>query len=643
MNMPKLGILKLYKEKKVTLGKGIWPMRGIAVLSTTALLLAVTNTLGDSGIFELDGNAVTTTNSTTTHDWDQVHTDAVANNTSTSGASAVSFVHDVTNTTADTEFTGGGSKDVSGIQKGPWLWNSSKPQAKDDIADAFAAAYSVNGHTFLYFGMDRYDNSGDATVGFWFFQDSAVGLNGAKQGAGTHFTGIHTDGDLLLVADFSTGGSNPTINAWRWSGSDASGSLQSIPVPGGTAFAIVNGSTTVAPWAFLDKSGTKINNVGAFLAGELFEGGVDLNMLFSGNVPCFSKFMGETRSSTSASATLSDFSGPTSFPLCGLAISKGCGTPAVTADRAGINYPVNGLVKNTGIGTLYSTRVFDTFTTPSGTQTARTVSNNTTTPAGCDPAGPNCTTSANYGTDTLGAGETGTWSDSVTTKLASTSDSAFAQASLTSGLVPDGKCSLSGAGTTCVVEDGTVISTENLTAGTGGAGSGGIATATCTSSFSTALSVTKNCGVPAGFINTNDPALAGVVLSAASNVVSLTVNVSGQVCNAANAASVVTGVQLTDTPTSGTAKTISIGTLNPGDCVKYVDHYTPSNIDSVVNGVGGAGTGAGRYFFNDLVTISAATADFGSLTTISGGACDKTFGCASASCPICQGSGECTP
>jgi hypothetical protein len=237
-------------------------------------------------------------------------------------------------------------------------------------------------------------------------------------------------------------------------------------------------------------------------------------------------------------------------------------------------------VKNTGVGTLFHARVFDTFTTPSGSQTAITVSNNTTSPAGCDPATPGCTKSTNYGTDTLGAAETATWSDSVTTTVSSTSDSAFAQASLISSLIPDGKCSPSGAGSTCTVEDNTVISTQTLM--------GGTATATCTSSFSTTLSVTKNCGVPAGFINAGDPAVTGVVLSASSNVVSLTVNVLGKVCNAANAPSVVTGVSLTDTLTSGTAKTISIGTLKPGDCVNYVDHYTPTNIDHVISGVEGA-------------------------------------------------------
>src|SRR5207245_3282880 len=102
----------------------------------------------------------------------------------------------------------------------------SKPQAKDDIAHAFAAAYTLtNGDTAIYFGMDRFDNSGDATAGFWFFQDSTVGLGGAKSGSGTHLTGHHMDGDLLIVADFSIGGGASAIQVFKWVGDDATGTV----------------------------------------------------------------------------------------------------------------------------------------------------------------------------------------------------------------------------------------------------------------------------------------------------------------------------------------------------------------------------------------------------------------------------------
>ena len=151
------------------------------------------------GTFELDANVTagvlgSTGSTTTSHDWDQVFAENQA--ASTSGAVASSFVTDLVNSNADDIFTGGGSKDTLGIQGGQWLFTGSKPQAKNDITHAYAAAYTdpANGHLVLYVGLDRYDNSGDATVGFWFFrnqqgQDPTVTTNG-----GHPFTGTHADG-----------------------------------------------------------------------------------------------------------------------------------------------------------------------------------------------------------------------------------------------------------------------------------------------------------------------------------------------------------------------------------------------------------------------------------------------------------------
>src|SRR3954471_16380948 len=81
-----------------------------------------------TSVLELDGNATTTT----THDWDQVFADNNATPPPVSGALASAFVNDAFNSRADDIFTGGGSKDVQGIQQGRWLFTDSKPQAKDD-------------------------------------------------------------------------------------------------------------------------------------------------------------------------------------------------------------------------------------------------------------------------------------------------------------------------------------------------------------------------------------------------------------------------------------------------------------------------------------------------------------------------------
>jgi hypothetical protein len=133
------------------------------------------------------------------------------------------------------------------------------------------------------------------------------------------------------------------------------------------------------------------------------------------------------------------------------------------------------------------------------------------------------------------------------------------------------------------------------------------------------------------------------------------VSYSGQVCN--NGVSQVTGIGLTDTPSSGPTANPSIGTLpactsfdasgnctetDANNCKSYSSNYVPTNIDMVVSGIGGASTGQGRYFWNDAATITSATATVGTLNKLSSGPYTGTYGGASASCPICQGTGECT-
>ena len=262
-------------------------------------------------LFELDGNATTQT----THDWDQIFVDATvpappgehgfrcpSTGGATSGADACSFISDLSNSRDDDIFTGGGSKDTLGIQQGPWLFTDSKPQAKDDITHAYAAAYTAsNGDVILFAGLDRFDNSGDATAGFWFFHN-AIGEGTVTKGNGTGpFTGTHSDGDILLVSDFTIGGSVATVTVFKWVGDDATGSLVPVGSVPNTTFAIVNGSATpTGGWSFTNKSGET-----SFAHGEFLEEGINLTGLGLGG--CFSSFLAETRSSQSATATLSDF------------------------------------------------------------------------------------------------------------------------------------------------------------------------------------------------------------------------------------------------------------------------------------------------------------------------------------------------
>ena len=94
-------------------------------------------------------------------------------------AFASTFIPDPVSSAEDSFYTGGGSKDVRDIPAWAYGTTNDVIPDKDDIADAFAAAYTDpdDDHTIIYFGIDRYDNNGDAETGFWFFQD-LVSLDG---------------------------------------------------------------------------------------------------------------------------------------------------------------------------------------------------------------------------------------------------------------------------------------------------------------------------------------------------------------------------------------------------------------------------------------------------------------------------------
>ena len=310
---------------------------GLALVAPTAQAVHELN------LIELDGNAVT--DNPAYDDWDSVCKKITIDNdpvtdpvnapeglipdecgsagplltSNTANAWAADGAHNAT------IFTGGGSKDPLTVAGWKWKDQLGGLPDKDNLEHAFAARYSILNNVsdpvcgtndtatncdVLFFGSDRFDNSGDAQQGFWFFRQK-IGLDSAT---GT-FTGRHSDGDLLILSDFSNGGSVSTINIYKWVGADATGGLQFVT--GGDASkcgatvndtfcGIVNPAEdplTKAPWSFTDKSGNH-----NYLNGEFFEAGVNLSHpdINLGN-ECFSSIVAETRSSTSTTATLKDF------------------------------------------------------------------------------------------------------------------------------------------------------------------------------------------------------------------------------------------------------------------------------------------------------------------------------------------------
>ena len=328
------------------------------VFSTAALMIvfsAPTYAVHDTGAFQLDGDASSSTQPAppypqATDDWDKVchqysgaaNPDTLCSTTqNTSGSTAGLWTCDkslnaTTSCTSNaTIFTGGGSKDPQDVNQWAWKDGAGGLPDKDNLVHAFAARYSLapsatcpsNGAAtceVIFFGLDRFDNSGDAQNGFWFLQNK-VGLGTNAVGGGSGFVGTHRAGDVLVVSDFSNGGGTSTITVYTWDPTctatnkpfsycgDANLHTQetstnakcSTALAGGDAFCgIVNPTNgTISPWSadYTDKSGNH-----SYLNGEFYEAGINLSAFGLGS-ECFSSMVAESRSSTSTTATLKDF------------------------------------------------------------------------------------------------------------------------------------------------------------------------------------------------------------------------------------------------------------------------------------------------------------------------------------------------
>ena len=117
---------------------------------------------------------------------------------------------------------------------------------------------------------------------------------------------------------------------------------------GDVACAIANaGEVTVGGWSFDPKFGT----VGKHPKNSFFEGGVNLNEVFE-DVPCFTGFLAETRSSPSVDATLKDYA-LGEFELCSATGIKDCDQMVQNSTFDGFEATLSGSVTNTGVGPLW--------------------------------------------------------------------------------------------------------------------------------------------------------------------------------------------------------------------------------------------------------------------------------------------------
>lgn len=231
------------------------------------------------------------------------------------------FARDFTpgSTSDGTTFTQG-AKDTLNISTGWSCVGANNVTDKGDIQNAYSAVYSDTSfsppHLVLYFGMEKNTANGDNNMGVWFLQDGSVQCAPNGKGAGNDFQGNHVDGDILVVAAFLNGGGNPQVSAYQWKGDGATGALSTTPVASGTTCtaiaticAITNsGASVTTPWLTVNGKvqGTSLGT------DQFYEGGVDLtaNNLdhkANGDPICINKFLFNTRSSQSLTASLYDF------------------------------------------------------------------------------------------------------------------------------------------------------------------------------------------------------------------------------------------------------------------------------------------------------------------------------------------------
>lgn len=237
--------------------------------------------------------------------------------------------------------SGGSSKDGQDIPG--WRWKCGSVPAKDEIANAASAKYTISGEKRLYFMADREATNGDSHIGVWFLQNSVGTVPATGCPTPGTFSAAHkahsstARGDILVLADFTNGGASVDIKAFEWYGtggndSASKGALNFIgesgnclgqpahPIttpptpelcatnnvivlgPGNGADATANTADDGPDWTFTPKSGT----ANSYPVNSFFEGGIDLNSLgLEGE--CFGSVLSETRSSDSTDAVLKDF------------------------------------------------------------------------------------------------------------------------------------------------------------------------------------------------------------------------------------------------------------------------------------------------------------------------------------------------
>src|SRR6266851_3256570 len=188
-----------------------------AAIGLLALIPVIGLAVHDNGMFELDGNIKHDSLTTPPYDWASLFNSS-GNRIITPPSGALladDFLPDFVNPDS-TYFSsnGAGVKDIDAISN----WGCTtihNPTAKDNLLNAYAALVQVPsgptaGHFVLYVGSERESNNGTSFAGFWLFKNSVT----CNPLTGT-FSGSHTDGDILVVSNYTNGGGNQEVELFQ--------------------------------------------------------------------------------------------------------------------------------------------------------------------------------------------------------------------------------------------------------------------------------------------------------------------------------------------------------------------------------------------------------------------------------------------
>jgi hypothetical protein len=235
-----------------------------------------------------------------------------------------------------TALTTGASK--NDLDLNGFLYTPTSLQPKDDLGNVYGVSHQTGSTNELFFGAERVINNGASHIDFEFLQQPLTLVPASPTACNGTFSGHRSQGDILAVVDFSTGGSFAGNSIWQWQCGTTLPNPTGFICDPGTSFPNAEYvKTTGAPanafllgvnqgaapipcggWVCRDEMQS---NSALVSQNEFMEGGVNLNDL--GFTGCVQTMFPHTRSSPDINSTLQDFAGPIGFNTCKITTTPG--------------------------------------------------------------------------------------------------------------------------------------------------------------------------------------------------------------------------------------------------------------------------------------------------------------------------------